>query len=72
MIGGWENSSGSFCGGSFSRVPRCFWKALLGRFPFGRGWQLLLRWVHDAEKAAAARTGDSIGAHLAPQDAEAA
>ena len=28
--------------------------------------------VHDAEKAAAARTGDSIGAHLAPQDAEAA
>ena len=28
--------------------------------------------VHDAEKAAAARTGDSIGAHLAPHDAEAA
>ena len=28
--------------------------------------------VYDAEKAAAARTGDSIGAHLAPQDAEAA
>ena len=28
--------------------------------------------VHDAEKAAAARTGDSIGAHLAPQHAEAA
>ena len=28
--------------------------------------------VHDAEKAAAARTGDSIGAHLAPQNAEAA
>ena len=28
--------------------------------------------VHDAEKAAAARTGDSIGTHLAPQDAEAA
>ena len=28
--------------------------------------------VHDAEMAAAARTGDSIGAHLAPQDAEAA
>ena len=28
--------------------------------------------VHDAEKAAAARTGDSIGAHLAPQDPEAA
>ena len=28
--------------------------------------------VHDAEKAAAARTGDSIGAHLAAQDAEAA
>ena len=28
--------------------------------------------VHDAEKSAAARTGDSIGAHLAPQDAEAA
>ena len=28
--------------------------------------------VHDAEKAAAARTGDSIGAHLQPQRAEAA
>ena len=28
--------------------------------------------VHDAEKAAAARTGDSIGAHLAPHAAEAA
>ena len=28
--------------------------------------------VHDAEKAAATRTGDSIGAHLAPPDAEAA
>ena len=28
--------------------------------------------VHDAEKAAAARTGDSIGAHLVPQAAEAA
>ena len=28
--------------------------------------------VHDAEKAAAARTGDSIGAHLAAPDAEAA
>ena len=28
--------------------------------------------VHDADKAAAARTGDSIGVHLAPQDAEAA
>ena len=28
--------------------------------------------VHDAEKAAAARTGDSIGAHLAPRHAEAA
>jgi len=28
--------------------------------------------VHDAEKAAAARTGDSIGAHLRPHDAEAA
>ena len=28
--------------------------------------------VHDAEKAAAARTGDSIGAHLALQEAEAA
>ena len=28
--------------------------------------------VHDAEKAAAARTGDSIGAHLAAHDAEAA
>ena len=28
--------------------------------------------VQDAEKAAAARTGDSIGAHLAPADAEAA
>ena len=28
--------------------------------------------VHDAEKAAAARTGDSIGAHLAPPGAEAA
>ncbi len=28
--------------------------------------------VHDAEKAAAARTGDSIGAHLALHDAEAA
>ena len=28
--------------------------------------------VHDAEKAAAARTGDSIGAHLAPRAAEAA
>ena len=28
--------------------------------------------VHDAEKAAAARTGDSIGAHLAPHDVEAA
>ena len=28
--------------------------------------------VHDAEKAAAARTGDSIGAHLRPRDAEAA
>jgi integrase len=28
--------------------------------------------VHDAEKAAAARTGDSIGAHLAPQHAGAA
>ena len=27
--------------------------------------------VHDAEKAAAARSGDSIGAHLAPQAAEA-
>ena len=27
--------------------------------------------VHDAEKAAAARTGDSIGAHLAPHAAEA-
>ena len=25
--------------------------------------------VHDAEKAAAARTGDSIGAHLVPQAA---
>ena len=28
--------------------------------------------VHDAEKAAAARTGDSIGAHLAPHAVEAA
>ena len=28
--------------------------------------------VHDAEKAAAARTGDSIGAHLRPHDAETA
>ena len=28
--------------------------------------------VQDAEKAAAARTGDSIGAHLAPKGAEAA
>ena len=28
--------------------------------------------VHDAEKAAAARTGDSIGAHLVPQAAAAA
>ena len=28
--------------------------------------------VHDAENAAAARTGDSIGTHLAPQHAEAA
>ena len=28
--------------------------------------------MHDAEKAAAARAGDSIGAHLAPEDAEAA
>ena len=28
--------------------------------------------VHDAEKAAAARTGDSIGAHLVPQAVEAA
>ena len=28
--------------------------------------------VHDTEKAAAARTGDSIGAHLVPQAAEAA
>ena len=28
--------------------------------------------VRDAEKAAAARIGDSIGAHLVPEDAEAA
>ena len=28
--------------------------------------------VDDAEKAAAARTGDSIGAHLVPQAVEAA
>ena len=28
--------------------------------------------MRDAEKAAAARTGDSIGAHIMPQDAEAA
>ena len=28
--------------------------------------------VRDAEKAAAARTGDSIGAHIMPRNAEAA
>ena len=44
---------------------------LLGHFKVGTTARYA-HLVHDAEKAAAARTGDSIGAHLAPQYAKAA
>ena len=48
---------------------------LLGKLLGHTGVRTTARYAHlvrDAEKAAAARTGDSIGAHLARPDAKAA